>query len=103
MDGAKILYKDEEITMEMKNRDMDLIPHPFERNNPNNTIVLIDPMDERIRSLIEYQNAGGAGDIIEALSKGQIMVDVDKVSRRGAKCPNGVAMHKLKFKYSKGK
>ncbi len=47
-----------EITQEIKNADMNLIPHPFLDVAADETVVLIDPMCGCIGRLIEAQNLG---------------------------------------------
>lgn len=100
MDGAAAVYKLEEITMTVKNADMNLIPHPFVDHGPDFTPVLLDPMDERIKRLIDSQNDGDDY-IMDAISKGMIKVDNDCMTNR--KNPTGCPIHRMKFKYSGGK
>lgn len=99
MSGAPLEYEMEEITQEIKNADMDLIPHPFGEVPPGHTVVLLDPTDDRIARMVEYQNIGGSDDIIEQITRGFIQVDNGKISRKGLK-KDGFALHRLKFKYS---
>lgn len=97
MDGAESVYKMEEITMAIKNADMGLIPHPFGGYESGLTPILLDPMDERIKRLIDCQNDGD-DHISEAISKSMIRVDNDSMSNR--KNPTGCPIHRMKFKYS---
>lgn len=92
MDGAPIQYKMEEITHKIKNSDMGIIPHPFGDIPEGHHIVLLDPMDDKVRRIIEYQNSGG--DFGDGLSK---IIVGDECKR---KCPKGVHVHKLKYKYT---
>lgn len=101
MDGASIQYELEEITQAVKNADMNILPQPFDNFDPSYTPILIDPMDDRIRAMIEFQNAGGAEEINNAIERGLIRVDNDILSKR--KGPPGVAIHRMQFKYSGGK
>lgn len=101
MNGAEMIYEEQEITHALKNADMCDIPHPFSMPKAGHKIVLLDPMDDRIKSLIEYQNSGGANEILSAISSGKIYADSDMISRNGMAKINGVSVHKLKFKYSK--
>ena len=98
MDGAKIQYELQEITQAMKNADIGLIPHPFGAVPTGYTVVMIDPMDDRMPGLIEYQNAGGSDDIISALLSGKIYADNTPLERR--KGPSGVIQVGLRFRYS---
>lgn len=98
MDGAPVEYKLEEITQDLKNQDMGLIPHPFGYVPEGHTVVLIDPMDDKIKRMMDYQNSGG--DLQEELYSGKIAIDNSKLKRKG---PKGVPIHKMKFKSSRAK
>jgi hypothetical protein len=97
MDGAKMIFEEQEITQAIKNADMNLIPHPFSGIPAGSSVVLLNPFDDRIRDLIDYQNAGGADEVVDALMKGKIYFDNDLMD---LKAPPGVGIHKMKFKYS---
>lgn len=98
MNGAKVEYELEEITHKIKNADMGLIPHPFGTVPDGHKIVLIDPMDDRIRDLIDYQNAGGGDDVAKALLSGKIYVDNEPLKRKG---PKSIIQAGLRFKYTR--
>lgn len=98
MDGAKIEFELQEITMEMKNADMDLIPHPFEGHAADEHVVMIDPYDDRVFRMKEYQNAGGSQEIMDQITKGYIRVDNTKTRIKG---PKGVAVHRMAYQYGK--
>lgn len=98
MDGAKIEYKLEEITQKIKNADMKLIPHPFYDKRSDQKVIMLDPMDEKLQRLIEYQNAGGGPDIHEAICAGHLQIDNDPITR---KCPKGVHVSRMKFRNSR--
>lgn len=97
MDGAPIKHKLEEITHSIKNKDMALLPHPFLEVQKGHKVVLFDPMDDKIRRMIEYQNLGGGAEIMEQITNMKFEVS-DSCKR---KCPKGVHVHKLKYKYTK--
>lgn len=97
MDGASIEYELQEITMSRKNADMDLIPHPFKGISNDRKVIMLDPTDDRIAKLLELQNSGETNVILDAIAKDYIRVDNDEVNR---KCPLGVKMHRMKFKYT---
>jgi len=99
MDGAAMIYEDQEITNAVKNADMGLIPHPFGNVLPDHTVVLLNPMDNRLSDLLAYQNAGGGEDILSALISGKITVD--NIALEGRKGPPGVMQARMKFKYSR--
>lgn len=83
MDGAEITWHEEAITQKVKNADMRLIPHPFQKIGAGQTVIMLDPMDKRVRRMMEYQNAGG--DIAEFLR--MLKPDNEQLKRKG---PRGV-------------
>lgn len=95
MDGVKPKLRLQEITHDIKNADMKLIPHPFGEIPEGHHVVLLDPMDDKIRRTIEYQNQGGT-DWTEALFNGKIEIG-DSCKRCG---PKGVHIHKMKYKFT---
>lgn len=98
MDGVKPKNKLEEITHEIKNKDMALIPHPFGEVPEGHTVVMLDPMDEKIRRMIDYQNLGAGDEVVKAIQDGKIEINSDKCKRCG---PKGVSIHKMKYKFTK--
>ncbi len=100
MDGASVQAEAQEITNDIKNADMDIIPHPFLHNEPDLIPVLLDPMDDRIKRLVEYQQLGGWSEIQDAISRGLISVDNEKVHRNKCASLKGCDIHTLKFKYT---
>jgi hypothetical protein len=96
MDGMKPRYVMQEITHDIKNADMGLIPHPFD-DKEGLTTVLLDPMDDKIRRLIELQNQGGAAEISKGIESGKFIVDNTCLERCS---PKGVAVHKMKYKFN---
>lgn len=97
MDGAPIEYKNEEITHKIKNKDMGLIPHPFGDIPDGHHVVLFDPMDDKIRKLIDFQNAGGHEEVADYLANNKFEVG-NSCKRCG---PKGVHVHSLKYRYEK--
>ena len=96
MDGAQPVYSMQEITMAIKNADMALIPHPFGGLDSDLTPVLLDPMDERIKRLMDAQNDGDDY-ISQAIMGGYIKVDNDAMTRRSN--PTGCPIHRMSYKY----
>lgn len=85
----------EEITQSVKNADISEVPHPFGgKVGKDETIVLVDPMDERVGRLIAAQNSGEQ-DISDSIIKGLITADQDKVTRKGL---DHLSVHRFKFK-----
>lgn len=82
----------EEITPEVKLRGMDQLPHPFDQK-PDCTIVLLDPMDEKIARLIRMMQAGE--NVHELFREGYLTVDNEPCKRCG---PPGVPVHEVKWR-----
>lgn len=80
-----------EIDHGVKNADMPILPQPFEGNNPKRTI-LIDPMDTRVRDLLDLQDDGE--NVIDYFLDGAIRVDNEPLKRHG---PPGVMAVKMKL------
>lgn len=99
LNGSAPEFVEELITQDMKNRDMDLIPHPFGDVPADHRVVLIDPTHDKIADLMAYQNAGGGTELAEALRKKQILAADDAMLFRDA--PRGVHIGKLRFKNTK--
>lgn len=97
MEGAPIKYFDEEITKEVQNRDMPLIPHPFPNHHPDLTVVLVNPYDQRLRDLIELLNNGMVEEVQEIISGGYLEIQNAETK---FKSPPGVKV--VRFKYKRG-
>jgi len=93
MDGAPIEYQYEEITQKLKIKDMESIPHPFGKLKNGDTVVMIDPLDERVKNLLDYQDAGE--DFIKHMLSGKIYTRDDNLKRFS---PKGVKVTPLFFK-----
>lgn len=75
----------------MKQADMDLIPHDRVGNDLTGIVpVLVDPMDDVVRYLLDAQAAGE--DVAELFHSGVIRINNSPISRSG---PPGVAIHGL--------
>lgn len=98
MDGAPAEFELQKITQKIKNADMNLIPQPFGNIPDGHTVVLVDPMDDRLARMIGYQNAGGGEDLVKALMSGKIYVDNEPLTRKG---PKGIIQAGLRFKYNR--
>lgn len=96
MDGAPLEFVDQEITQKIKNADMGVIPHPFGEIPEGHHVVLLDPMDDRVRKLIDFQNAGGSEEVSDYISKGKFRLGAECKRH----CPKGVHTHKLDYKYT---
>lgn len=94
VDGAAPEYEWQEITQDIKNADMGLLPHPFNAPKKGESIILLNPYDDITRRLIEYQNAGGE-DVVDALQNKKIRPDNDSISGLKAK-PKGVMISRVK-------
>jgi len=78
-------YVDVEITQEMKNADMVLIPHPFLSKPAGRTAVLIDPVSDLTAKLAELHAAGES--VNELLHRGYLRLGNTPLDR---KTPPGV-------------
>lgn len=77
------------IDQDWKNRDMDLIPHPFD-NLEDTTVLLLDPMRcEKLMTLHDYGES-----ISRFLTSGKIKFDNESLNRAG---PMGVRQVKFSF------
>lgn len=97
IEGVPVKAELEEITDEIKNADMNLIPHPFGIIEPGYSVLLLDPMSDKTQRLVSHQNNQGASDIIEIISKGHLKIDNDPIKRS---CPNSVKACKFSLKVS---
>ncbi|MFN3827778.1 MAG: hypothetical protein ACK4NR_09165 [Micavibrio sp.] len=94
LDGADIEYQYEEITQKIKNADMELIPHPFAGIGPDQTVVLVDPMNAKIGKLLALQNLGE--NITKMIHDGYIFADNRPLEKRKGPC--GVMQCGLRIK-----
>lgn len=95
MDGMKPQYHKVEITQKIKNADMDLIPHPFGSVPDGCKVVMLDPMCDKVRRMIDYQNIGGAEEIMAQIGKGLIRVGNEPLKRCG---PKGIMICKTRWR-----
>lgn len=93
--GERATYEYVKITNAIKNADMEDIPHPFGTPESGLTPVLIDPMDDKIRDLINIQNEGETELVTDILKRGMLKVDNTHL-KRGA--PKGIQVSKFKIK-----
>jgi len=82
----------EEVTQDMVNADMQLIPHPFEVQE-GQSVLMVGLYDPALRDLLVLQNQGE--DIIKALYDGKIKFDTDPIE--GLYAPKGVNLVNLIF------
>lgn len=95
LDCAPVVYREREVTQAVKNADMRLIPHPFGKKADTSRIVLFDPMDPLVRSLVQAQETDEIEDVIDFLKSGKFKADNEKLIRRG---PPNINIVKLKQK-----
>lgn len=81
--------EEEEVTQELKQRDMPLIPHPFSPLE-DDTVVLLDPMDKLVADLIEGVRAGEP--MADLLIEGTLRPDNEPLRRAG---PPGVMQSRI--------
>ena len=98
LNGASEQTMLEEITNEIKNRDMVDIPHPFGILRPGETVAMADPMSDLLGKMINQYNEVGnqaIDEIQSMLIKNQLYLDNDKMNRAG---PAGVDVFDLRIK-----
>lgn len=77
-----------EITHEIKNRDMDIIPHPYDLNDWKNedvTAIILDPVSPIMERLAEIQREVGSEEVFNLIQKGYLKFDNERLSRKGPK------------------
>lgn len=87
-------YEEIEITPEMKNLDMDIIPHPFTGNDlTGKSVVLLDPVGSMAEKMRMLHDMGES--VADLLYGGYLLIDNEIA---GANSPVGVKTHKVKWK-----
>ena len=84
----------QEVTQEIKNADMNLIPHPFMSLTPVNTVVLVDPMSPILLQIAEMKNHDEF-DPLELFSDDYLRIGSTELVRA---TPPGVISTSLKWK-----
>lgn len=91
---SKIKPTEYEITPEIKNADIDLLPHPFP-SHKNDNIVIIEPSQDGdymdVCSLLKQGE-----NVCELIHEGYLKVDNTEINTSGR--PPGVPMHRIKWK-----
>lgn len=89
----KIPFTVYEITPEIKNADMNLLPHPFDEDGDR--IVIIEPNQSGVYvQICELFSQGES--ICEMIHNGYLKIDNTEILVNGK--PPGVAMHRIKWK-----
>jgi hypothetical protein len=70
-----------EIDHSLKNADMGLFPHPFGTVDPDDRVILLDPMDELVATLLELQEQGE--DVVKLLMTRKIRPKTTMLDRAG--------------------
>lgn len=98
--SALLASEYEEITLERKMADMSIMPHPFDDVPEGYTVVLLDPLDERMHEFMKYQNRYGGYELVDALYAGKFYADNEELSNRGGVklSTHGVMQAALKIK-----
>lgn len=96
-DSGDIESIEVEIDMERKNRDMNLIPHPFLIDDPlNSEVLILDPVETM--KLLEYRENGVKTS--ELIFKGYLKLDNSPINRA---FPEGVTPCRFKWKNTQRK
>ena len=77
---------EQEVTQEIKNADMGLIPHPFGGVPAGHTVVMLDPMSDIIKNIIDAQNKYKEFDVVDVIEN-YLTIDNSALVRKG---PQGV-------------
>lgn len=92
---SRLPWVEYEITPELKNADMPLIPHPFASASTDDQIILIEPNQNGVYTeLCELFSQGES--ICDLVHTGYLKIDSTNI-RTGGK-PPGVGMHRIKWK-----
>lgn len=87
---------DEEITQELKNRDMPLIPHPFIGNDmAGKTVIMLDPVCDTLCKISELIEEHDEFNFNELLHDGRFVIDNTALNRS---TPPGVTAHSFRLK-----
>jgi len=86
LDGHRVETEIREIDHAMKNADMNDIPAPFKPKTRDYQVIMLDPMDERIARLLEYQNEGST-EVTDLIRNNRIRLSSERLRR---KAPPGV-------------
>lgn len=90
-DSGLLLESEIEITQDLKNRDMSLIPHPFASKKSDQTVILLDPVETGY--LFDVKKGGQS--INELLHNDYLRLDNTPLSRSA---PQGVTPTRFKWK-----
>lgn len=85
-----------ELTQDIKNADMNLIPHPFVSRKPENTIILLNPVGKIVEQLFRIQDSGES--VCNLLHDGHIVIGSVLPN---IKCPPGVHPISARWKLTK--
>lgn len=95
-DSGLLLNSEIEITQDLKNRDMPLIPHPFASKTSDQTVVLLDPVETGY--LFDVKKGGQS--VNELLHNDYLRLDNTPLSRAA---PQGVTPTRFKWKNTQRK
>jgi hypothetical protein len=85
-------YEEVEITHDIKNADMDLIPHPFVERTEGDKVIMLEPCSELCYKISELKDRGE--DVGKLITEGYI----DYSESSNAYSPKGVEVRKAKWK-----
>lgn len=93
----QIVEQEEEITQSLKNRDMSVVPHPFQNVSPGQTVILMDPFwDDKLTSaLLKIQQSVHAREVRNIFMENMLVIDNNGTKMR---TPPGVLPVKCKWK-----
>lgn len=86
---------EEEIGQELKNADMNIVPHPFMSNDlTGKTVVMLDPVSKVLEDLLEI-NQHDRSDVVDIIKSGYLKIGNTKLKR---KSPKGLLVPSVKWK-----
>lgn len=97
-ESGQVEEVEEEITNDLKNKDMILIPHPFPSAEQTDSIILLDPVETlKLKETWDALLYDDSGDLtfMELLHNDYLKVETDPLVRSG---PNGVTSHSFRWK-----
>lgn len=93
----RLMDQYEEITQEIKNADMGIVPHPFGNIPKGHTVVMVDPYSEGVSNLNAALNYSSEGaDMADDIVLSNLVIDNDFLEKR--KNPQGVKQVKFKIR-----
>lgn len=86
---------EEELTQDIKNADMNIIPHPFMNNDlTGKTAVLLDPVADLMEDLLEMYNHN-SGEVADVINRNYLRISDSGIKRHG---PSGLLIPSVEWR-----